>query len=259
MSNAIEVAKKYILMEIDNDVLQYAFAKRVGSQMVSAISVLENTVIRNNVIADLNLLDGEEKKVPVSNCILKYNRSGTMLLEVPKNLLNNRPILSADYLISAPLAGFGAPSMGGTSGLLKRMFNTVSTPPVDSNARIDVVSENLIKLEGVEFLDPYSMLSVRVQNNPNLSNLPATTHVKFAELCELAVQKWIYTHKRKEINTNVLTGGAELVELKTIVDEWSDSKEAYREARTKFIGIMNMANIRFQNEIVKSQVGNLQY
>ena len=55
MSNAIEAAKKHVLMEIDNDVLQYAFAKRIGSQMVSAISVLENIVIRNNVIANLNL------------------------------------------------------------------------------------------------------------------------------------------------------------------------------------------------------------
>jgi hypothetical protein len=75
----------------------------------------------------------------------------------------------------------------------------------------------------------------------------------------LIVQKWIYAHKRKEINSNVLTGGAELVELKTIVDEWSDSKEAYREARKEFIGILNMSDNRFQNEIVKSQVGSLQY
>lgn len=259
MSNAIETAKRYILTEIDNDVINYAFSRRVGSQLVSAISTLEHIVIRNNVIADINLLEGEEKKIPVANCILKFNKDGILLLEVPKKVLNNRPLLSADYLISSQISNYSMQSTGGTSGLLRKMMNTASTPPMNSTVRLEVVSENLIKLENVEFLDPNSLISVRVQNNPNLSNLPASAHIKFAELCELAVQKWIYAHKRKEINSNVLTGGAELVELKTIVDEWSDSKDAYREARKEFIGILNMSDNRFQNEIVKSQVGSLQY
>ena len=259
MSNVIEIAKKHILTEIDNDVIQFAFAKRIGSQLVSAISVLEHAVIRNNVISDINLLDGEEKKVPVASCIVKFHRDGVLLLEIPKRVLNNRPVLTADYIISTPLAGYNSPAMGGMSGLLKKMYNTTATPPTDSNVRLEVVSENLIKMDNIDFLDPNSLLSIRVQNNPNLSNLPATTYIKFAELCELAVQKWIYAHKRKEINTNVLTGGTELVELKNIVDEWSDSKEAYREARKEFVGIMNMADSRFQNQLVKSQVGSLQY
>lgn len=257
--NAIEFAKGHIFREIDNDVLTFAFKPKVGNNLVGVPSVIEHLIIRNMVVAELNLLEGEEKKVPIGLCNLKLNNGRVMILEIPKSLLNNRPLLSADYSISAPYNQQNVRGQNGIAGAFNKMLRSNSGIPVTSNTRTEVMNENIIKIEGTDYLDPLSMLSVRVQNNPNMSNIPATAFIKFAELCEVAVQKWIYTHKRKEISTNVITGGAELVEIKNIVDEWSDAKERYKEERKTMVSIINMADSRFSHQLVSGRLGNLNY
>lgn len=257
--NAVEFAKGHIFREIDNDVLNFAFRSKITNFAIGIPSVIEHIIIRNMVILELNLLEGEEKKIPISSCVLKFNNNGIMALEIPKQVLNFRPLLSADYIISAPYNFVGANVSAGLNGALKKMVNSVSTVPVTSNARIEILNENTIKIEGTDYLDPYSTLSVRVQNNPNMSNIPLTSHIKFGELCEFATQKWIYTHKRKEIENNIITGGSELIGIKAIVDEWSDSKDKYQEARKKFVAILNMADSRFSEQQTKSRMGNLNY
>ena len=257
--NAVEWAKGHIFREIDNDVLTFAFRPKVGSGLIGIPSVVEHLVIRNMVIAELNLLDGEEKKIPIGSCNLKLNNGSIMIIEVPKTLLNNRPILSADYVISAPNTNIGMRIPSGINGALSKMLHSNSSLGATTNTRTEVLNENMIKIEGVDYLNPLSMLSVRVQNNPNMSNIPATAFVKFGELCEIAVQKWIYTHKRKEISTNIITGGVELVEIKNIVDEWSDAKEKYKEERKIMVSIINMADSRFGQQLISGRVGNLNY
>lgn len=257
--NAVEFAKGHIFREIDNDVLTYAFKPSVGNTLIGIPSIIEHLIIRNMVIAELNLLEGEEKKVPIGSCNLKLNNGSVMILEIPKTLLNNRPLLTADYVISAPYNHTGMRIPNGVNGAFSKMLHSNSNIGATTNTRIEVMNENIVKLEGMDYLDPLAVISVRVQNNPNMSNIPATAHIKFAELCELAVQKWIYTHKRKSISTNVITGGVELVEIKNIVDEWSDAKEQYKEARKIMVSIINMADSRFGQQMISGRIGNLNY
>lgn len=257
--NAVEFAKGHIFREIDNDVLTYAFKPKVGNNLVGVPSIIEHLIIRNMVIAELNLLEGVEKKIPIGLCNLKLNNGQVMILEIPKNLLNNRPILTADYVITTPYNSTGMRLPSGVNGALAKMLNSNNNISANMNSRVEVMNENIIKIEGIDYLDPLSTIIVRVQNNPNMSNIPATAFIKFGELCELAVQKWVYAHKRKSISTNVLTGGAELVEIKAIVDEWSDAKEQYKEARKVMVSIINMADSRFGQQLVSGRIGNLNY
>lgn len=257
--NAVEWAKGHIFREIDNDVLTFAFRPKVGNALVGIPSVIEHLIIRNMVIAELNLLEGEEKKIPIGLCNLKLNNGQVMIIEIPKQLLNNRPVLSADYVISAPALNTGMRVPGGVNGALSKMMHSNSAIGATTNTRTEVLNENMIKIEGIDYLDPLSSISVRVQNNPNMSNIPATAFIKFGELCEVAVQKWIYAHKRKEISTNIITGGAELVEIKNIVDEWSDAKDKYKEERKIMVSIINMADSRFGQQMISGRIGNLNY
>jgi len=257
--NAIEYAKKYIMDEMEDKLLTFCFTPKYGANLVSIPSIIENKIIRNIVVAELNMLEGVEKKVPISAANVKYSAEGIMLLEIPKKYLNNSPILSVDSIVTAPYNTYMNTVQGGFQGAVEKLFRTHADLDMYSNVKLEVISENLIKIENIEYFDPYSIINLRVQNNPNMNNLPTQTHIPFAELCLIAVEKWIYKKKRIEINSNVLKGGVELSILKEIVDEYSDRDELYKEKRKKMIAIINMADQRFRNTRIKAGVGNLMY
>lgn len=255
--NAIEHAKSHIANEIDDKILQYCFKETYNTQIIAALSVMENKVIRNVVLKEINLLDGEEKRVPFSACKLLFRAGDYMLVEVPPAILNNRPILTADHLASGTVGQGRTNNVGGLSGMMIDMLNNLSATDTYVNAKLEVMNNNIIKIGQVGFIEPNAILTVRVQSNPNLSNLPATTHVDFAKLCLIGVKKWIYNKKRIDIATAALNGGAELSIIKEIVDEWSDKGTEYEEERAKFISIMNMSDRSFMDSQIKIGVGNL--
>ena len=255
--NAIEHAKSSIVDEIDDDILTFCFKTGYSNEIIGAMSVLENRIIRNIVIKELNLLDGEEKRIPFSACKLLVAANGVWLIEIPANVLNNRPIITVDNIMSGGVGQARMNRVGGLPGVAINMLNSNMSTDMYSNCKIEVMNNNIVKISEVSYMEPNAILSVRVHANPNLSNLPATTHVDFAELCLYATQKWIYAKKRKDINMAVLKGGVELSIIKEIVDEWSEAKELYKEKRTQFIAIMNMSDKRFMNEQIGLGVGNL--
>lgn len=259
MSNAIEHAKSHIIDEIDDDILTFCFKAGYANEIIGVMSILENKIIRNIVIKEINLLDGEEKRIPYSACKTLYNANGTILLEIPNIVLNNRPVITVDNIISGSIGQARLNRVGGLAGNAINMLNTNLPTDMYSNCKLEVINNNIIKISEVNYMEPNAILTVRVQSNPNLSNLPVTTHIDFAELCLLAVQKWIYAKKRKDINMAVLRGGVELSIMKEIVDEWSDAKETYKEKRTQFLAVMNMSDKRFMNEQIGLGVGNLYY
>lgn len=255
--NAIEHAKSHITNEIDDDILTFAFKTGYTNEIIGVMSVLENKIIRNIVIKELNLLDGEEKRIPFTACKLLMSANGVMLIEIPSNVLNNRPIITVDNIMSGGVGQARLNRVGGLPGLAINMLNTNSPTDLYSNCKVEIINNNIIKVSEVSYMEPNAIISLRVHSNPNLSNLPSTTHVDFAELCLYATQKWIYAKKRKDINLAVLKGGAELSIIKEMVDEWSDAAEEYKEKRKEFIAIMNMSDKRFMNEQIQLGVGNL--
>jgi len=255
--NAIEHAKSYIMDEIDDDIITFCFKAGYNNEIIGAMSIVENKIIRNIVIKELNLLDGEEKRIPFTACKLLMSNNGTMLIEVPNNVLNNRPIITVDNIMSGGVGQARLNRVGGLPGLAINMLNTNLPTDMYSNCKVEVINNNIIKVSGVSYMEPNAIISLRVHANPNMSNLPSTTHIDFAELCLLATQKWIYAKKRKDINMAVLRGGAELSIMKEMVDEWSESKELYKEKQKEFIAIMNMSDGRFMNEQIQLTVGNL--
>lgn len=255
--NAIEFAKSHIANKIDDRVLQYCFKEVYNTQMIGSLSIMENKVIRNIVLKEINLLDGEEKRIPFSACKLLFTAGDYMLIDVPATVLNNRPILTADHLASGTVGQGRTNNVGGLSGMMISMLNNLSATDTYVNAKLEVVNNNIIKISQIGYVEPNAILTVRVQSNPNLSNLPATTHVDFGKLCLIAVKDWIYNKKRVDIAVAAINGGVELSIIKEIVDEWSDKGTEYEEERTKFIAIMNMSDRVFMDSQIKLGVGNL--
>lgn len=255
--NAIEHAKDHIINEIDDDILTFCFKAGYSNEIIGAMSILENKIIRNIVIKELNLLDGEEKRIPFTACKLLMSNNGIMLIEIPSNVLNNRPIITVDNIMSGGVGQARLNRVGGLPGLAINMLNTNLPTDMYSNCKVEVINNNIIKVSEVSYMEPNAIISLRVHANPNMSNLPSTTHLDFAKLCLLATKKWIYAKKRKDINMAVLRGGAELSIMKEMVDEWSDAKDLYEEKQKEFIAIMNMSDGRFMNEQIQLTVGNL--
>ena len=259
MASPIEFAKNHILNEIDDEVLAFSFNAGYNNEIIGTMSILENKIIRNIVIRELNMLDGEEKRIPFTACRVLFHGNDNMLIEIPPITLNNRPIITVDSITSGILPQGRINKVGGLTGVAMNMLNTNSPTDMYSNCKTEVINNNIVKISDVSYVEPNAIINLRVQSNPNMSNLPLTTHIDFAELCLLATQKWIYAKKRKDINIAILKGGAELSVLKEIVDEWNDAKELYKEKRMKFIAIMNMSDKLFMNDQIKVGLGNLTY
>jgi hypothetical protein len=109
MASPIEFAKNHILNEIDDEVLAFSFNAGYNNEIIGTMSILENKIIRNIVIRELNMLDGEEKRIPFTACRVLFHGNDNMLIEIPAITLNNRPIITVNgILFSSPSSIFNS-------------------------------------------------------------------------------------------------------------------------------------------------------
>ena len=259
--NAITKSLADLLRVIPVEILHLAFVENNTSinQIISLDERILTEIIRPRILVDCNLVGGIMIKIPVNKCIITTLSSNEFIIEVPKELTNNKAIMNVLSLVSNVNYGHTG-YMHNDSQLLAagyKMYNNVASEPVIQTTRLELIGFNVILVEDPNINLLNGVLRVNIENSSNMENFNPRFYLEFAKLVELGVKSYIYNKMIIKLNQGYIFSGHDLSIIKDIIESYADSETLYKEhLNTIFrkISFMNQSE-RLERHIV-SMLGN---
>lgn len=234
--NPITYALQRIKQEIPSQLLSLAYttpAAKMFAVPVSVDSVIKDRVINDRVLLDCNLVGGAEVVIPLNGVTHEQVQPGVHVYRIPKQLTQNRSILSALSI------GFSNDNMGNVShqygaqdevmNAYKQQMSSMMSIQLISDARCNVIGDNVIMAEHADFYLGRIYLRCVIENDSNMNHLNPRSWDNFATLCTWAVKGDIYINNVIPIDRGYMQGGSEIGVYKDIIDGYSDANETYRD------------------------------
>lgn len=234
--NPILYALKRIKQDIPSQLLELAYTEPAAQMFaipVSVDSLIKDRVLIDRVLLDCNLVGGAEVVIALSSAVHEKVEPGVHVYRVPKQLTQNRIILSA-LSIAFSTEGYGHVNhqFGAQDEILnaaKQQLASNMSVQMISDARVSVIGENVIMAEHADSFLGRAFLRCIIENDANMNHLNPRSWDNFATLCSLAVKADIYVNNIVKLNMGYVIGGSEIGEYKNIIDGYSDANETYRD------------------------------
>lgn len=231
--NAVNIALNNIKFNISPEILNIAFHEQ-NEMINTAISIDEmvmSKVIRPRVMVDANLVGGIHLAVNLDYCTIDRISNSEYIITVPKEVTNNRAVMTALSIIPGSAVNIVNTSAG-TKGnpalpLAMDMMNNLSNDTVINTTRLELIGDNKILVQDPSMAMSRGILRCVVENDNNMSNLSPRSFPVFSNLVLYAVKAYIYNHLVVKINQGYIWRGHELGIIKDIVDGYADSNETY--------------------------------
>ena len=237
--NALINAIKDVKFNIPKEVLNIAFIEygidSINNQIISLDDRILNTVLRPIVLVDCNLVGGIDTDIDLSLTDILRQPDYGYIINIDKNVTGGRSILCAYEIICNVIAGPSYPVSGGSSfnaaGI--NMYNNLTTHNIIHSSKLEVIGENKILLHDPGIFIVSGAIRVRLENSPNMGNLPPASYPAFSKLCVLAVKAWIYNHTIVKLNQGYIYKGHELTRITSIIEGYESAMEEYNEMLVK--------------------------
>ncbi len=245
--NAISYALDMIKLEIPRPILEKVFislAQDVSRQYtfrpVTIDSAIRDKVIEPKVLVDCNLGGGTEIYVPLLNVPSNRLDPFTIMYTIPKQLTQNRSILSVLSVSYGQGSLMGGTNMGlkGSSPMLDAasgVFASAGPINVISTAYTWLVGENTIVIQDNMAIPNNVFLRCKIENDKNLNSLNPTSFPYFGQFAVYATKGYIHTNSVIEMDRAFLQGGLDLNSFKTVIDGYADAWENYKDYFSKTI------------------------
>ena len=268
--NAITKALSDLHFKIPDRILHIAFREH-NNALDNFISIDETIMakcIRPRVLVDCNIVGGVMAMIPLNKCEVNWLQDNQFIVRVPKEVTNNRSIVS---VLSIVAMSYYMPTSGNMTGnyltnaadmspLLSsglNMMNNLSNTPAVHTSRLELIGENIIIVQDPTIGIMDGALRCNVENNTNLENIPVRAYLAFSELVSYAIKSYIYNHCRIRVDQGYIYGGHELGIVTEIIESYADYENMYLEClNTKWAKIAKMANTEFMSRYIKSMFGN---
>lgn len=232
--NAISNALSEVKFSIPMDILNAAFIFNVGfnDSNTSIDDRMLNMVVRPRVLVDCNIVGGIETVIDLSNLNGRSVDNTSIVYHIPKEMLNGKSIVSVLSVAggagsySNSMQNSGLSMMNDFSLAGARVQNSMSSSGIPQTARVELIGENTVMVQGDTF--GLNTMRVVVENNVNLSNINPRSYGTFSKLVVLAVEAYIHNTLIINMDKAFLHGGHELGSFKEYVDGLSDSNELYK-------------------------------
>lgn len=220
MSNA-QYLIDYIQRVIPKEILQAAFCSpRLPGQIPLSIDrmILDQIIVRW-VLADLNLISGQEVHIDLSLCPTQSLPGGT-LFHIPQSATLGKEITS----VLSVSHGYGTP------GSNQNPANGLSTIQKPITTRAYITAPNALFVEGTF---PAAILWARVviAHDNDLGDLSPRALPLLAELTEQAAKAYVYNELIIRIDSAATQSGVTLSSLASIVESYSDALQLYTEMK----------------------------
>jgi hypothetical protein len=268
--NPIKKALDEIRFSIPREILNLVFSDKSYSWRQAPISIDEqitNSVIKNRVLVDCDLVGGAEVFVPLEGVPSELVNSYTTVYYIPKDRTQNRTInsvLSVTYVTSA-----AASMMGGHSGFNncsvtptlqtgQAMMNSFSPIPPVSTAKVQLIGENTIMIRDVAPPVGYGWVRCILSNDENMSHLQLRSIPDFCTMCLLACKAFIYNEYIVTLDRGQLYGGQDIGVVKQIIESYADANELYVAFRKEKWGKISFMNdMQSMERFIKLGIGGM--
>jgi hypothetical protein len=229
MSNAIDYAISRVYREVPEALLALAFGTNQWGYHTDRTSLdytIRSEVIGKIVMVDCNIVGGEVITVPLVHAAWTYMEQGVRI-EIPLSQTHGRLISSVLSLeivnrgVEPYAISDGVPGFTGTPEVYLVAPNTIFVPVNPQNQN--------------------SHLRCTIVNDANLSNFNQKALLDFGDLAVVATKGYIFNKLSINMSITANTGGLVDGRMRSLVDDYADSWEIYRDIlriRWKKISIM---------------------
>ena len=264
--NAISYALNHVRNFIPNEILNKVFISNINHNNLIPIDVneiIKELVIANMVLPAMNLVNGVQERINLSNLTPMYQDMTTMVIRVPKNMTQGKSILSAisiEYGNSLYGTSLTYPdyNVNQLQGAAKVLLDSTNGTSINSTANVNLIGENTIMIkEGIRWVGNL-ILVCYLENDSNLNTIPPRAIITFAEIVELAVKAYIYNHTIILMDRAQIYAGHELGAFREVIYNWSDcGKEFMEKIKTDWSKTMYLADDYTKRNIVRMGRGKL--
>ena len=267
--NPIVKAVDDVIRRIPIQILNEVFQQRSYRWRDTPVSIQEqitNLVVRSRVFVDCNLVGGTEANIPLEGLSAELVDNYMTVYHIPKHLTQNRSIMSVLSL------GFGSSSLlgqaGGTLASFEQcsvtpaliagqaMMNAMSSMPVVSTAKVQLIGENTVLVKDVAPPVASSYLRCVLANDENMSHIQMRSIPVFCKLVEYAVKSHVFNELAIPMDQGQLQGGQTLGRFKDIVDQYADSEEQYQDyLMNKWMKVSFMNDRESHDRFLRTMIG----
>nr|DAF08125.1 MAG TPA: Putative virion structural protein [Caudoviricetes sp.] len=268
--NVLEYSWSRIIgMDIPYPILDLAFPHEARTMPTRIEERMLVKCVRPLVMTDMNILGGTMMYIPMSGCNLvavndiSLGTNGSFIIDVPKRLLggtNEDRFITVVYSLVMG-EGYGtnytafpkcvSPTIADTT----KLSAAIGPTNVIQTARLELVGENKILVEGYPTGLMNAVICVNVANNWNLENIQPVYYHAVYELILAGIQSYIYNNLRIQLDTGYLYAGHEIPAIKEIVDSYSDASERYKNLLKKYAKIAVLNDTRKATKWTSLQIG----
>jgi hypothetical protein len=184
---------------------------------------LKKKIIVGKVLRDCNLFGGIETYIDVSNCKMEYVDTG-MVIYVGFAPTGGRRIVSALSLgFASIMTGSNAPTIA----------SAVSNPFVLSDARLELIGENIIYVDG--YLGTrFTTLKCVMNRDDDFGSIPQRAIPMLGDLSVYATETYLYTNLKIRLASGEIVQGVDMGVIKDLVDEYSGAYDIYSDLLIKW-------------------------
>lgn len=266
MSNAIVYALNHVRNFIPPEILNKVFIANINHNNLIPIDVnviIKEKVIQNMVLPAMNLVNGVQERINLSNLTPMYSDMTSMVIQVPKNLTQGKSIVSAIsmeygnsiYGTSLTYPNYNTNQLQGAANTLLDAQNGVS---ISSTSNVSLVGENTILIrEGIRWIGNLTLVCY-LENDSEMNSLTPRAIVTFAEIVELAVKAYIYNNTIILMDRAQIYAGHELGAFREVIYNWSDAGQQFMEKiKTDWSKVSFLADDYTRRNIVRMSIGKL--
>ena len=245
--NNIEYLIDRLKMAVQPEILRMAFTPAHQYQngfIANTITVGIDSVIRARLIdnilrPDLNIVSGQVAIIDLSSVPVEYVTMG-MVYKIglgPTGGKRIMSVLSVGY-------GYNALSGGGPS-----IASALSEPLQTSDARIELIGENVIYVEGYIGVQ-LAYFRCMLENDKDLNNINKDGLLALSELFNLLAKAYIWRELSIKLRNAVVVEGIDMGKIEGIIDDYKDCYAQYTEMLNKKWRKMSILN----DKVAKSRL-----
>lgn len=238
MSGPINTALRRIRLLIDPILLKAGFRDEMvsfGNHQRNIRDIITEKIIYGQVLPDLAIVAPTEKWVALKREYIVHQKDDNVVVTIPANAIGNRSIiapLQVAYLENTPLVGRSGFMESDTLRIIDNGPNIVGT--VSTELR-KMSGENTILMTNFDDqdIDRWAM-EVMLGHDGEFSGIPPSYHLKFANLCVLAVKSYLSVHQSSVLDVAESNGGVSISSLRRHLERFEGAADSYDEELAKW-------------------------
>lgn len=255
--------------DIPDELLNDAFIdrdSRIRRNSRSVFEAIRDEIIIKRVMPDLSKIGGVQVDVSlqgIPQVSLPDNvRIFTIPLEKTMNRLITNPLgiylnVTSNFADRHPGQTFSPFYMAPIERSVKRVINSYRPIPYINNVRIEIESDNVIRVRDYQNFSPDSTLRCLVEYSETFSELKPAYYTDFANLVSLATKAYIFRKLAISVDRAKLDGGRELGRYREFLDQYSEMFNSYEQLLNEKWAKVLLLNDQQRNEAHVMRAGHI--